>query len=122
MRSCAGNLLALALSPLLLANFGWRVLFYIFGLLGAPLLALWMYVVPAHQQRLQQQGGGAPPAAGGSSSSSSSSSGVSAWQLMGSTATWAIIVANIVNHWGYFIYLNWMPTYFNKAGQGKGGT
>lgn len=20
-----------------------------------------------------------------------------------------------VNHWGYFIYLNWMPTYFYKV-------
>ncbi|GAX82959.1 hypothetical protein CEUSTIGMA_g10386.t1 [Chlamydomonas eustigma] len=36
-------------------------------------------------------------------------------ELLSSTATWAIIIVNIVNHWGYFIYLNWMPTYFNAA-------
>ncbi|GFH23432.1 MFS domain-containing protein [Haematococcus lacustris] len=30
-------------------------------------------------------------------------------------ATWAIIVVNVINHFGYFIYLNWMPTYFVKA-------
>ncbi|KAK9915240.1 hypothetical protein WJX75_006550 [Coccomyxa subellipsoidea] len=30
-------------------------------------------------------------------------------------ATWAIIVVNIVNHWGYFIYLNWMPSYFHHV-------
>lgn len=36
-------------------------------------------------------------------------------QLLSSKATWAIIVVNFVNHWGYFIYLNWMPSYFVKA-------
>jgi len=24
-------------------------------------------------------------------------------------------VVNIVNHWGYFIYLSWMPSYFHQA-------
>ena len=36
-------------------------------------------------------------------------------KLLSSKATWAIIVVNFVNHWGYFIYLNWMPSYFVKA-------
>lgn len=77
-------------------------------------------------------------------------------QLLSSTATWAIIIVNIVNHWGevlhsagsdelwlsfllrrslgqacssatqhaysepllaagYFIYLNWIPSYFYKV-------
>lgn len=36
-------------------------------------------------------------------------------KLLSSKATWAIIVVNFVNHWGYFIYLNWMPSYFVRA-------
>ena len=24
-------------------------------------------------------------------------------------------MVNIVNHWGYFIYLSWMPSYFHQA-------
>jgi hypothetical protein len=36
-------------------------------------------------------------------------------QLLRSSAVWAIIVVNIVNHWGYFIYLNWIPSYFYKV-------
>ncbi|GFH14052.1 putative anion transporter 4, chloroplastic [Haematococcus lacustris] len=35
--------------------------------------------------------------------------------LLTHSATWAIIVVNVINHFGYFIYLNWMPTYFVKA-------
>lgn len=41
---------------------------------------------------------------------------IGAAQLLTSPATWAIIIVNVVNHFGYFIYLNWMPTYFNKVG------
>ena len=41
-------------------------------------------------------------------------------QLLRSSAVWAIIVVNIVNHWGYFIYLNWIPSYFYKVSR-EGG-
>lgn len=42
-------------------------------------------------------------------------------RLLSHPATWAIIIVNIVNHWGYFIYLNWMPSYFVKVGPQNGG-
>jgi len=110
-----GNLAGLILSPLLLVTFGWRALFYIFGLVGLPLLAMWLAVVPDR-----------PPASGSSSAAQAAGSTASAaaaaakpatsvWTLMSKPATWAIIIVNIVNHFGYFIYLNWMPSYFVKA-------
>lgn len=34
------------MSPLLLHAFGWRPLFYVFGVVGAPLLLFWQSVVP----------------------------------------------------------------------------
>lgn len=43
----SGNLIGLAVSPLILAAFGWRSLFLIFGVLGGPLLAFWLSVVPS---------------------------------------------------------------------------
>jgi predicted MFS family arabinose efflux permease len=78
----------LLLSPLILQRYGWRALFYLFGLAGAPLLALWMLVVP-----------NTPPAnpssAGGSGSGSAAGgSSVTLRQLMSKRATWAIIIAN----------------------------
>lgn len=145
----AGNLLGLLLSPLILINFGWRALFYTFGLCGIPLLLLWMAVVPGKDVPgiLQQQEASLkttpttpPPAASAAAAaavaaaggerevseeqqaskdvSSSSGADVTIWQLLSSRATWAIILVNIVNHWGYFIYLNWMPTYFNQVSEG----
>lgn len=41
-----GNLIGLAISPMILAAYGWRSLFLIFGILGGPLLAFWLSVVP----------------------------------------------------------------------------
>ena len=128
----AGNLLGLAISPVLMAALGWRALFLVFGVMGAPLLAVWLGVVPARATLARQV-------------PDSASARCSTLDLLRSSATWAIIVrpctqlpcnfaacssphhcrsetgrgtaqvVNIVNHWGYFIYLSWMPSYFHQA-------
>lgn len=56
-----------------------------------------------------------PEAGAGSSPQSFITSEVTLAKLLSKAATWAIIVVNVVNHWGYFIYLNWMPSYFNAV-------
>jgi predicted MFS family arabinose efflux permease len=100
----SGNLVGLVLSPMLLAAYGWRAVFYTFSVIGAPLLALWLAVVPPQPKPVETDAvGGTKPAA------------VSIRQLLSSRAVWAIIVVKFVNHWGYFIYLNWMPSYFYKV-------
>ena len=35
--------------------------------------------------------------------------------LLSKMPTWACVVANFVNNWGYFILLAWMPLYFKQA-------
>lgn len=118
-----GNLLGLFLSPLLLISFGWRSLFYIYGFIGAPLLALWMSLVPSYQRPSGSKGVGSGSSSFRGLSSPSTSGSISfrgtpspsVKDLLSSSAVWAVIIVTIVNHWGYFIYLNWMPTYFNNA-------
>ena len=66
---------------------GWRGLFYVFGLLGLPLLAVWLAVVPPQTPRAPAAGQAAPPK-------------LSSLHMMSKSATWAIIVVNFVNHWG----------------------
>lgn len=92
-------------SPLVLASYGWKALFLWFGFLGAPLLAVWLSVVP----------GQARPSASSRAAGAERRPRPGMLDLLGSSATWAIIVVNIVNHWGYFIYLNWMPSYFYRS-------
>jgi MFS family permease len=98
----AGNLLGLVLSPFILQKFGWRALFYVFGLAGAPLLLLWFSLVPGAAARQQGQ-------------QAQQAQQISVGTLLSKPATWAIIAVNFINHFGYFIYLNWMPTYFFKV-------
>lgn len=109
----SGNLVGLILSPLILLQFGWRALFYTFGLVGVPLLAMWLASAPKPLPKAAPPPAAESPkaAAGGGDAKES----VSVGQLLSHPATWAIIIVNIVNHWGYFIYLNWMPSYFVKA-------
>lgn len=105
--------MGLILSPLILLQFGWRALFYTFGLVGVPLLAIWLAAAPKPLPKaaLPAAVESAKAAAGGGETKES----VSVWRLLSHPATWAIIIVNIVNHWGYFIYLNWMPSYFVKV-------
>jgi MFS family permease len=128
----AGNLLGLALSPMIIQRYGWRALFYMFAALGAPTLALWAWAVPPPPSGGAIGNGNnsnAPAAAVASTSSAASASAssssaataekekakVTLGALLRSRAVRAIIAANMVNHWGYFIYLNWMPTFFATA-------
>ena len=92
-----GNLVGLVLAPLLLARVGWRGLFYTFGLLGAPLLVLWLATVPPQTPRVSGSASGAGRAP------------LSTLQLMSKSATWAIIVVNVVNHWGVHDFLAILP-------------
>ena len=106
-----GNLLGLATTPMIIAMVGYRNLFLVFGILGVPLVVLWLALVPKREGERERTMEAsdiasvtpavlAPPTVGA---------------LLRNKHTWAIIFANVVNHWGYFLYLNWMPVYFFRT-------
>ena len=103
----SGNLVGLLVSPLLLEMYGWRSVFYVFGALGLPLVIMWNLVVPNVESSKKEVGGDVP--------TENQVHKVSLSTMLKNKAVWAIITANVVNHWGYFMYLNWMPTYFYKV-------
>jgi ACS family sodium-dependent inorganic phosphate cotransporter/ACS family sodium-dependent inorganic phosphate cotransporter-like MFS transporter 9 len=119
-----GSLVGLLISPLILYHLGWKSLFYIFGLFGAPLLALWSFIVPNLNKNpsaatidspTTTTTSTAPSSSASTTTTTTSAAAVSLGAMLKNRAVWAIIVANFANHWGYFIYLNWMPTYFYKV-------
>ncbi|KAK9810585.1 hypothetical protein WJX73_002419 [Symbiochloris irregularis] len=111
-----GNPTGLLLSPLIMSAFGWRAIFYAFGAVGLPLVLAWLAAVPRPQQSGLKTFSRQPSAPDKDSSSAASSKRVlSPLDLMSKPATWAIIIVNTINHWGYFIYLSWMPSYFYKT-------
>ena len=107
-----GNLVGLLLSPLIIVRFGWPGLFLIFGAAGAPLLLLWQLAMPAPAVR--------PPAPAQTAAQSLevptdvAQAPPSLGAFLRARPVQAVIVANFVNHWGYFIYLSWIPTYFAR--------
>lgn len=103
-----GNLVGLTLSPAIITAYGWHALFSVVSLLGLPLLLLWRVVQPSDSQ-----------VAAASSTLQSTKAPVQAQvpisKLLSCSAVQAIIVANFVNHWGYFIFLSWIPAYFSSV-------
>jgi len=105
-------LAGLALAPVLLHTVGWRGLFYVFGLLGLPLLALWLKVVPKQTPKPRTDG--------------QTVEKLSAVKMMSNSATWAIIAVNFVNHWGeirswlLLISTKWEGFQLGKEGNSHG--
>eukprot|EP00171_Calliarthron_tuberculosum_P017554 IDg17554t1 len=114
-----GSVIGLWLCPGLIAQFGWPSVFYFFGALGFVWWVAWQTGVsatPDQSQTIsprelrylrsvrnaQDASSDAPPA------------DIPWRRLLGSRATWAIIVAHFCVTWGYFVLLTWLPTYFNK--------
>lgn len=102
-----GNLVGLALSPGIIAAHGWPAVFLSFGFLGAPLLALWQLTMPRTAPPAIRPSPAAKPVDGGRRRASVGA-------FLRHPAVLAIAAANFVNHWGYFIYLSWIPSFFSS--------
>ncbi|XP_002966917.2 probable anion transporter 3, chloroplastic [Selaginella moellendorffii] len=113
-----GNVSGLLLTPILMSRFGIDGPFYAFGTVGLAWLSLWYMHISKDPQNhgtitrnelLFIQNGtdkrkvtarvGMPPFR----------------LLLSKLPSWAIIAANAMNNWGYFIILTWMPVYFNRV-------
>ena len=114
--SCSylGAALASALSPPLIAAFGWPSVFYAFGLLGFLWLPPWMMFAPAgsHGRRDSGDGGAGPGSGGGGEGADDGRRGRLPWHLLRRREVWAICAAQFGTNWGFFCLLNWLPTYF----------
>lgn len=129
-----GSVAGLIISPTLLATrFGVKAPFVAFGLAGFVWLAFWLVAIasdPDRQPRISKEESQyikrgyekATTSLKNSNSVSASSRGLSNSAvvppfrlLLSKLPTWAIIVANFTNNWGYFIMLGWMPVYFNTV-------
>jgi predicted MFS family arabinose efflux permease len=170
----SGNLVGLALSPLIIQNYGWHALFFTYGIAGLPLLALWYLIMPeaapsessaqsddatpaytppgqysprippGREVKAPDKGSGqsrgansprippgreanAPPSTRATASAFPVREGRRGESLVlkapsvepGSITDFlqhppvlAIAVANVANHWGYFIFQAWIPAFF----------
>ncbi|CAK9213377.1 unnamed protein product [Sphagnum troendelagicum] len=123
-----GSVAGLVFTPsLMLSRFGLSAPFAAFGLVGFVWLFLWLFFIskdPQSQPRISRKEyqhilegsenlihGSHKKSKEGDMSGRAPPFGV----LLSKLPTWAIIVANFMNNWGYFILLGWMPVYFNTV-------
>jgi predicted MFS family arabinose efflux permease len=113
-----GNLAGLTVSPYIISEFGWKALFGAFGLLGIPLVLMWNLAAPSKKRDASAQQATSWP------TKENNMANVGGQQrtkhlpiraLLSSPAVLAIATVNVVNHWGYFIFLSWIPSFFNAV-------
>nr|GMC90083.1 probable anion transporter 3, chloroplastic [Ipomoea batatas] len=112
-----GNVVGLMLTPLAMSSIGISGPFILFASLGLLWLTMWVFRVTNDPQqsnsitkaelRLIQ--------AGKSDAPTVKAKLPPIQLLLSKMPTWAIIVANITNNWGYFVLLSWMPVYFKTV-------
>ncbi|KAJ0028025.1 hypothetical protein Pint_35232 [Pistacia integerrima] len=112
-----GNVVGLVLTPIMLATIGITGPFFLFSSLGVLWMTTWSSMatddprdspfVSKSELRLIQ--------AGKTDSKGKKGKLPSLRLLLSKMPTWAIILANITNNWGYFVLLTWMPIYFRTV-------
>eukprot|EP01018_Ginkgo_biloba_P034255 Gb_13176 [translate_table: standard] len=118
-----GSVIGLIISPIIMAQAGVFGPFLIFGVSGFLWLLVWLTAISKNPQCHSQiskselayiQDGNDHSLIGGREPMAKRASRLPPFGLLLSKLpTWAIIVANAMHNWGYFIILSWMPTYFN---------
>jgi ACS family sodium-dependent inorganic phosphate cotransporter len=110
-----GTVAAVLLTPLVIDAWDWRMVFYLYGLLGFVWYAAWQLRVtsspeehpsihPAELARIREN---APDA--------TRVERVPWRALLSKGPVWALIVNHFCANWGFYIVLTWLPTYFNEA-------
>lgn len=120
-----GNVISLLSSPILMSQAGVSGPFITFGLLGFLWLSIWLpaiYMGPqfhpgiSKSELLYIQEGNESSSKSTRSSTSQGANRMPPFRLLFSKLpSWAIIVANVTNNWGYFVLLSWMPVYFKTV-------
>lgn len=120
----SGNLLGLMLTPSLIqVGGGWRAPFVAFGAAGALVLAAWvgMNTPPVNagldpSSAIDEQHPDAKRTEDGTAGRATTPRRHhSIRNLLRSRAVQTILALNGINNWGYFLYLNWMPSFFYRT-------
>ena len=129
-----GNMVGLMMSPAIMlhpAYGSWQALFVVYSLLALPLVVAWWRLVPSLEGSLLVDGDRAAPFGGDAVRSTRNndtdvrgegpmrsnrnrvSGPIPLREMLASPSVWAVIIGTVVNHWGYFIYLTWLPAFLN---------
>lgn len=99
-----GTVIALLSTGWIINRYGWPSVFYLFGATGVIWAILWFKLVPkdsGSDSAAEQSQSQKPPLP---------------WrQLFSQRAIWAIIIASATAGWTFYIFVGWLPSYFNDV-------
>ncbi len=110
-----GTLFALTATGWMVADFGWPVVFYSFGLVGIFWCLAWFPLVrdyPREHPRISAEEREMLEAA---APQESSRDPVPWGRLLRAPAVWALIINHLCTNWVFYILLAWLPSYFRGA-------
>lgn len=110
-----GTVTALLVTPVLIGAWGWRSVFYIYGVLGFIWWIFWQMRVsnlPSEHpsisdEELDHIRSGLPPI--------EKAPKVPMGVLLSKVPVWALIINHFCTNWGFYVMLAWLPSYFNQA-------
>ncbi|XP_010256677.1 PREDICTED: probable anion transporter 3, chloroplastic isoform X2 [Nelumbo nucifera] len=118
-----GNVIGLTLSPILMSKGGVFGPFVIFGLSGFLWVLVWISATsstPDHHPQISKfeleyiLNTSKKSSMPSTVKNSKTSKLIPPFKrLLSKMPTWALISANVMHSWGYFVMLSWMPIYFN---------
>jgi ACS family sodium-dependent inorganic phosphate cotransporter len=110
-----GNILAFPLATWIMTAFGWKAVFYSFGILGFIWFVFWYFLAAnrpeehetIHPQELDYIKNNRPEI---------SPAAAIPWRMLFSKPqVWALVINHFCVSWGFFMFLTWLPTYLMKA-------
>ncbi|XP_008785434.2 probable anion transporter 2, chloroplastic [Phoenix dactylifera] len=112
-----GNVISFLVSPIILSRVGVNGSFAFFASLGFIWLSSWVFGItndPRDSPRISQAELHLIRA-GKTDSKMEACTLPSVRHLLSRTPSWAVMLANVANNWGYFVLLSWMPVYFKTV-------
>jgi len=112
-----GNVVSFLATPIIMSHIGLTGTFAFFASLGYVWLAVWLLKVESDpiDSRTISKSELQLILAGRSKSKVKGDKFPSLREVFSKMGMWAIIVANVINNWGYFVLLSWMPVYFKTV-------
>ncbi|XP_072974780.1 probable anion transporter 2, chloroplastic [Typha angustifolia] len=113
-----GNVISFLATPIIMSHIGINGTFALFGSLGFAWLGAWFLSIsndPRDSPLISKAELQLIRAGKTDSQTETAGKFPPIKDLLSKMPTWAVLLANIANNWGYFVLLSWMPVYFKTV-------